>query len=890
VSTPRKSKAPAGRNLRLRAAAEAQLALSTASPPQPQLRTYAKVVHELEVHQFELEMRNQELNRSQRALEESRDKYLDLYDFGPVGYLTFTRAGRIAEANLTGATLLGVARSKLLGRWLSSFMAPEDRDGWERHLASVVHPGCSTPSPGEKQSCELRLKRPDGSFFHVRLESIRVDRAEGGESAGAVGTPPVIRSALTDITERVQAERTSLEAHKLVTSVFESITDGFVSLDSQWRFIYVNCEAEHLMGRPKEQLLGRILWEVFPPATSSTFRREFERAVADNQTVRFEEFYLPLDKWFQVHAYPSATGLSVYFQNITKRKRLDEAQEFLLQCGYQSSGEDFFHALARFLAQNLRMDLVCIDRLLEDGRTAQPRVVYHDGKFAEHGAYALDGTASGSVVGQTICHFPMGVCGLFPEDERLQTARAESYVGTTLRGSTGRPIGLIAVMGRTPQVNPHLADAMLKLVAVRAGGELERESAEAALRKEHDLLEARVQERTFELQQSNECLRREMLIRRITEQQLTEVELRYWTVAQFTHEWEYWETPEYLLRYCSPACERITGYSAQEFLDDPRLLQRIVHPDDASLWLQHRAEGLVASEPRVLELRIRKKDGTVRWIEHAWQSVLRDDGFFLGIRASNRDVTERKAEQLQAQESWEKLTHVSRISTAGQLAASLAHELSQPLTAIRCNAATVQLLQAAVCPDVVEVRKALEDIVQDSDRAGAMIESLRALFSKTVPKRSLFQLNDVIQETLDLLRGELVLKEVSARSELEPALPRVLGHRIELQQVVLNLAVNAIEAMSAIAPAQRHLSITTAFEEGRGIRVAVRDSGPGIQVQPMEQLFEPFFTTKADGMGMGLAICRAILEAHDGSVCATNNPDRGATFYITLPILPAPIL
>jgi C4-dicarboxylate-specific signal transduction histidine kinase len=288
--------------------------------------------------------------------------------------------------------------------------------------------------------------------------------------------------------------------------------------------------------------------------------------------------------------------------------------------------------------------------------------------------------------------------------------------------------------------------------------------------------------------------------------------------------------------------------------------------------------------PRSVVYRIQRKDGAMRWIEHFFQPVIGGQGEFMGVRASNRDVTERKQTETDRQRLQEELAHVTRVSTAGQLAASLAHELNQPLTAIRCNAETAQQLLASAPPDVAEVREALADIARDSERAGGVIQRLRALFKKTTDERSVLQINEIIDETLALLRSEFVLKAISTQFHLEPALPKVLGNRIELQQVVLNLAVNAMEAMGECEPGQRHLEIRTGCEGPGEIRASVRDSGPGIQVQPITRLFEPFFTTKPRGMGMGLAISQSIIEAHGGGLRAVNNPDRGATFQITLPI------
>lgn len=795
------------------------------------------------------------------------------------GVAISNRQGIVQWVNPAFAKLTGYSQAEAVGqnpRVLKSGRQSAEfyREMWDTILAGKVWRG------------ELINRRKDGSLYseEMTLTPVRVDGAEISHFV----------AIKQDISARKQAEEALRASEARFRSVFDHAATGIAISDCAGRLVQCNAAYCNLTGYSQSELATMELSALILPEDREQ-ERDFIRGLLDGgiPSYEIENRYRHRDGrpiWMRKHVStlrdPSGepTHLIALVTDMTDRKQIEETHAFLARSGYQAGSEEFFRALARHLGQSLGMDLVRIDRLTGDGLTAQTVAILFDGKFEDNVAYALKDTPGHDLVGQTICCFSRDVCRLFPRDAVLQGMEAESYIGTTLWGLDEEPVGLIAVAGRRPLLNPRLAESVLKLVSVRAAGELQRAQAEAALRQARDELEERVRERTAELRRSNENLREEIAVRRQAEQELAEAELRYRTVADFTYDWEYWETPDLRVNYCSPSCERVTGFSAQEFVGDPSLLQRIVHPEDAALWQKHREESLAATEPRAIQFRVVKKDGSVRWVEHAWQPVQGRDGRFLGIRACNRDITERKANEIQTQQLREELAHVSRTTTAGHLAASLAHELNQPLTAILSNAQTARILLAADPPDIKEIRDVLDDIEYDSQRAGGVIQRLRALFKKTGQQRGLLQINDVIRETLDLLRSEFVVNGVSAGVHLEPELPHVLGDRIELQQVVLNLIVNAMDAMSESTPGQRRLHISTCGEQGGTIRISIRDSGPGIQVQPVSQLFEPFFTTKASGMGMGLTISQSILEAHGSSLHAANNADRGATFHFNLPV------
>ena len=234
-------------------------------------------------------------------------------------------------------------------------------------------------------------------------------------------------------------------------------------------------------------------------------------------------------------------------------------------------------------------------------------------------------------------------------------------------------------------------------------------------------------------------------------------------------------------------------------------------------------------------------------------------------------------------EAQAELAHVNRLTTAGQLAASIGHEVAQPVTAALTNANAALRWLSTTPPDLEEAREALNRIVRDGRRASDIIDRIRALVRKEPPRREPFDLNQMILEVIALMRTELRRNEISPRTRLTDGLPPVRGDRIQLQQVMLNLILNAVEAMSGSSEASRDLLITTEQDDANTVHIAVRDSGSGLSSESVPHLFNAFYTTKSDGMGMGLSICRSIIEAHGGRVWATANEPRGAVFQFTLP-------
>ncbi len=307
-----------------------------------------------------------------------------------------------------------------------------------------------------------------------------------------------------------------------------------------------------------------------------------------------------------------------------------------------------------------------------------------------------------------------------------------------------------------------------------------------------------------------------------------------------------------------------------------------VHPEDLDHCLKVYTEAFDARQPFTMEYRLRRHDGEYRWIEDCGVPRYDAQARFLGYIGSCIDITVPRAAKEEAQRWQQELAHVDRFSRLGELAASLAHELNQPLTAIvsSAQAAERQLQNGYAVGDVLET---LRDIGNEGLRASDIISGMRDMLKKDAGTRSAQNLNTLTVEVIEMLRGTLVEKQVRLMKRLNPDLPEVAGHAVQLRQVLLNLMMNACEAMTETPPNSRQLTIDSARRPDGTVEVSVSDTGTGFSEEILAHLFEPFQTTKSNGLGLGLSICRSIIVAHGGSLAAANNPGGGACLRVTLP-------
>src|SRR5438552_11950739 len=334
--------------------------------------------------------------------------------------------------------------------------------------------------------------------------------------------------------------------------------------------------------------------------------------------------------------------------------------------------------------------------------------------------------------------------------------------------------------------------------------------------------------------------------------------------------------------------EKTFGYPREELLGRP--IEMLVPERLRSGHQGFRHDYLCDPQARPMgvgrELFGRRKDGSEVPVEIGLSPIRTSKGLL--VLASIVDITERKLAELEAARQRHDLAHLSRVTALGELSSSLAHELTHPLTAILSNAQAAQRFLANDDVDLNELREILNDIVAEDQRAGEVIHRLRSLLKKGEPQKHCddVDVNEVARDVVNLMRSDLINRNVTVDTDLAQKLPAITGDRVQLQQVLLNLALNGCEAMADHNSSERRLFIASQCENG-AVRVSVADRGSGIPEEKMQQVFERFFTTKKEGMGLGLSVCRTIIDAHRGKIWATNDAGCGATFHFSLPIVGA---
>ncbi|MCH8851048.1 MAG: PAS domain-containing protein [Planctomycetes bacterium] len=531
-------------------------------------------------------------------------------------------------------------------------------------------------------------------------------------------------------------------------------------------------------------------------------------------------------------------------QHIAELERAEQALRLIVEGTSAKIGEEFFRSAVKHLAEALGVQFAFITRLADAQRKRLRLVACWMG--AEHGPlfeYDIAGTPCEGVISGKLSFYPDRVQQRFPDDEWAAQNGIVSYLAIPLFDSAGAVSGHMGVAHTAPMSEDLRAESILRVFAARAGGELERQRTEESLRRSHNLLTA-VIEGT-----SNPVF-------------VTDIDGRYVLVNSKA------------AKIMGRPVEAIIGKHDAD-LFPPELARTIVEEDrniiasgESGSFLR---EGIVVSGERRSYLVTKSL-----YYDH--------DGQPLGIVGIAHDITARKGAEDKLRQREAQLAHLSRLTTVGEMTAGLAHEINQPLAAI--------VNYAGGCIENIDAHseesKALLDVLHkistQAERASEIIRRLRMLVRKHPSTRLEIDLNTVIRETIDLIGFEIRSRQILVQLQLDESLPVIVADDIQIQQVLLNLIQNALEAMDETAKRRARLIVRTAMLDGGFVEVQVCDTGTTLSDEARERLFDPFFTTKPTGIGLGLPISRTLIEAHGGRLSAAPSPGGGTTFRFTLPV------
>jgi PAS domain S-box-containing protein len=681
-----------------------------------------------------------------------------------------------------------------------------------------------------------------------------------------------------EISERERAEQALHENQQRLRAILENSPSIVFLKDADGRYLDCNHAFEKLCALNRERIIGKTDWELFPPQQASEFHSNDLEVLKSGRPMEFEETALHSDGLHTsiVSKFPlrrvagRIDSIGGIVTDITERKktavetlalkdelaadlkamtRLHELSTRLLaSTEIQSLLEEVLDATMTLLNADFG------DVQLYNPKTHALEIVAHRNFSQEYLDYfnnAHEGTASCGTA-------PLARARVIVEDvltdpsfaPHLKVVAAAGYravQSTPLFSRSGEPLGMISTYLRKPHRPSEHELRFTDLYARQAAEMIERKRDEDALRA------------------SEERFRR------------------------------YFELGLIGMAITSPAKDclevndelcRILGYERSELLQQS--WAEMTHPDDLAADVAQ-FNRIMAGEidGYSMDKRWIRKDGQVIDTTMAARCLRRGDGsvdYFVGLV---QDITVRKRAEEELHAAHAELAHVTRLTTMGELAASIAHEVNQPLAAVVTNGNAALRWLAAANPNLHEAREALARIVRDGNRASDVIKRIRTLVKKTSAEKERLDMNVAIQDVIDLAQGEIRKNGVTLRTQLADELPPLMGDRVQLQQVVLNLLMNGIEAMSEVEDRPRELVVKTQKDSVDNLHVAVQDSGRGLDPQYLDRMFDAFYTTKRDGMGMGLSISRSIIEAHSGQLWATANDGPGTTLHIALPVCDA---
>jgi len=748
------------------------------------------------------------MQQSEQVIKTPDNRYIDLYDYAPVGYLTLDDKACIQELNFTVAEMLGSDRASLTGTPFSVYLEQGDKDRFFNFLQDI--------SNGQKNSIELTLHDVQQNTMNVRLDTIQICDDKTAVCAYFV--------AVIDTTEETRVKKELKEKDGEFRLITDNLPIVIAYVDNQQHYRYNNKTYEKWFGYTPEAAYGRHVKDMFGEAIYKKVEN-YIKTVLSGKKVSYE-----------VDIPDGKKGKR--YLHVTYAPHHNELGEVL---GFFVVGSDITNRIEA--EEELRKERDFAEGLIT---TAQMIVVVLDpqGRIVSINPYLekLSGYRQHEVVGKD--WFSTFLCA--NDQSKIHELFSEAITGTKTSGNINPILTRDGEQRFIEWNDTTLTDKQGKTTGLLAIG----------------------QDITWHIR---------------LQQSLQESEARYRLLADNSTDMISRQNSNSEYIYVSPSSYLLLGYTPEELTGES--FYKYVYPDDLNIARQKFDMALKQGESVLSTLRVLHKNGHYIWVEINSTPVLKKDSEMMNeIISVMRNITEQKETELRERKYLLEHAHESRVRSMGEMTTEIAHELNQPLSAISIYSdAAINLLpeKSAENKDLV---KAIQEIKKQADRAGEIIHRLRELVSKKGIHYSTININELINGLIRLIEVETRWHKCKLQLDLAESLPTINADHVLIEQALLNIVRNAIEAMEGINEEQRVLTINSILNNSNEIELEISDTGPGMSGKQIKKAFESFYTTKPSGMGMGLSITQTIVKSHGGRIWAIPNENGGTTFVLTIPI------